>query len=184
MTEQEVKPSRNAAEERLLNGNVVKTMFSLSIPAIIGMVVIGLYNFMDAVFVGRMVSSVAMTAVKVAYPFTLLNSGISTLIGTGSASVLSRAIGKKDQETVDKIMGNLVSLVLILSVIVTAVGLIFTEQLLVLSGAKGEILSEATRYLRIVFIGSIFVNFAQASNMVMRGEGKLKTAMLIMGSGA
>ncbi|MCR4874455.1 MAG: polysaccharide biosynthesis C-terminal domain-containing protein, partial [Clostridia bacterium] len=46
------------------------------------------------------------------------------------------------------------------------------------------ILSEATRYLRIVFIGSIFVNFAQASNMVMRGEGKLKTAMLIMGSGA
>ena len=55
-----------------------------------------------------------MTAVKVSYPFTLLNSGISTLIGTGSASVLSRAIGKKDRETVDKIMGNLIALVLIL----------------------------------------------------------------------
>ncbi|MCR4706233.1 MAG: hypothetical protein K5641_09245 [Lachnospiraceae bacterium] len=69
-------------------------MLSLSIPAILGMVVIGLYNFMDAVFVGRMVGPEAMTAVKVSYPFTLLNSGISTLIGTGSASVLSRAIGK------------------------------------------------------------------------------------------
>lgn len=78
------------------------------------MVVIGLYNFMDAVFVGRMVGPEAMTAVKVSYPFTLLNSGISTLIGTGSASVLSRAIGKKDRETVDKIMGNLIALVLIL----------------------------------------------------------------------
>ena len=172
------------AKDNLIGGNIVKTMLSLSIPAIIGMVVIGLYNFMDAVFVGRMVGPAAMTAVKVAYPFTLLNSGIATLIGTGSASVLSRAIGKKDQQTVDKIMGNLIFLVLILSAAVMVVGLVFTKQLLSLSGAKGEILVEADRYLKIVFIGSLFVNFAQASNMVMRGEGKLKSAMLIMGSGA
>lgn len=92
MTKQETKPNVKDPKEKLLSGNVIKTMLSLSIPAIIGMVVIGLYNFMDAVFVGRMVSSTAMTAVKVAYPFTLLNSGISSLIGTGSASVLSRAM--------------------------------------------------------------------------------------------
>ena len=176
--------SNNNARENLVSGSIVKTMLSLSIPAILGMVVIGLYNFMDAVFVGRMVGPEAMTAVKVAYPFTLLNSGVSTLIGTGSASILSRAIGKKDQATIDKIMGNLVALVLILSVIITVVGLVFTEPLLTLSGAKGTVLDEASRYLRIVFIGSLFVNFAQASNMVMRGEGKLKSAMLIMGSGA
>ncbi len=174
----------DSAREKLVSGSIVKTMLSLSIPAILGMVVIGLYNFMDAVFVGRMVGPEAMTAVKVSYPFTLLNSGIATLIGTGSASVLSRAIGKKDRETVDKIMGNLIALVLILSIIIMAVGLIFTEPLLALSGAKGEILGEANMYLKIVFLGSLFVNFAQASNMVMRGEGKLKTAMLIMGSGA
>lgn len=176
--------SGDNARENLVSGDIVKTMLSLSIPAILGMVVIGLYNFMDAVFVGRMVGPEAMTAVKVAYPFTLLNSGIATLIGTGSASVLSRAIGKKDQETVDKIMGNLIALVVILSVIIMAVGLIFTKQLLSLSGAKGDILTEANRYLKIVFMGSLFVNFAQSSNMVMRGEGKLKKAMLIMGSGA
>ncbi len=176
--------SNDNARENLVSGNIVKTMLSLSIPAILGMVVIGLYNFMDAVFVGRMVGPEAMTAVKVSYPFTLLNSGIATLIGTGSASVLSRAIGKKDQKTVDKIMGNLIALVVMLSVVITAVGLIFTQPLLSLSGAKGEILSEANRYLKIVFCGSLFVNFAQSSNMVMRGEGKLKKAMLIMGSGA
>ncbi|MCR5429184.1 MAG: MATE family efflux transporter, partial [Lachnospiraceae bacterium] len=176
--------SNTNARDNLVSGNIVKTMLSLSIPAILGMVVIGLYNFMDAVFVGRMVGPEAMTAVKVSYPFTLLNSGISTLIGTGSASVLSRAIGKKDRQTVDKIMGNLIAWVLILSLIITAIGLIFTKPLLSLSGAKGEILVEANRYLKLVFCGSLFVNFAQSSNMVMRGEGKLKTAMLIMGSGA
>ncbi len=176
--------SNTNARDRLVKCNIVKTMLSLSIPAILGMVVIGLYNFMDAVFVGRMVGPEAMTAVKVSYPFTLLNSGISTLVGTGSASILSRAIGKKDQETVDKIMGNLIALVLILSAAIMAVGLIFTKPLLALSGAEGDVLAEANRYLKIVFCGSLFVNFAQSSNMVMRGEGKLKKAMLIMGSGA
>ncbi len=176
--------SSDNARDNLVSGNIVKTMISLSVPAILGMVVIGLYNFMDAVFVGRMVGPEAMTAVKVSYPFTLLNSGISTLIGTGSASVLSRAIGKKDQATVDKIMGNLIALVVILSAVIMAVGLIFTKPLLLLSGAKGDILVEAGRYLKVVFLGSLFVNFAQSSNMVMRGEGKLKKAMLIMGSGA
>ncbi len=176
--------SNDNAREKLVSGNIVKTMLSLSIPAILGMVVIGLYNFMDAVFVGRMVGPEAMTAVKVSYPFTLLNSGVSTLIGTGSASVLSRAIGKKDKETIDKIMGNLIAMVLLLSIIIMVVGLTFTVPLLSLSGAKGDILVEANRYLKVVFLGSLFVNFAQASNMVMRGEGKLKKAMIIMGSGA
>ena len=79
--------------EMLVSGNVFKTMLTLSVPAVLGMVVIGLYNFMDAVFVGQMVGPVAMTAVKVSYPFTLINSGIATLIGQGSASVLSPASG-------------------------------------------------------------------------------------------
>ncbi len=175
---------QNDAKDNLLYGNVFKTMLSLSVPAILGMVVIGLYNFMDAVFVGRMVGPEAMTAVKVSYPFTLLNTGVATLIGTGSASVLSRAIGQNDKETTDKIMGNLVALILIFSLIITAVGMIFTPNLLTLAGAKGDILSEANRYLKIVFIGSLFVNFSQSANMVMRGEGKLKIAMSIMAAGA
>ncbi len=175
---------QNDAKDNLLYGNVFKTMLSLSVPAILGMVVIGLYNFMDAVFVGRMVGPEAMTAVKVSYPFTLLNTGVATLIGTGSASVLSRAIGQNDKDTTDKIMGNLVALILIFSLIITAVGMIFTPNLLTLAGAKGDILGEANRYLKIVFIGSLFVNFSQSANMVMRGEGKLKTAMSIMAAGA
>ena len=168
----------------LLTENPYKLMISLSLPAIIGMLVIGLYNFMDAVFVGQMISSEAMTAVKIAYPFTLFNSGISTLIGVGSASVLSRAIGKKDQQTIDKIMGNLIASVLALSVIIMVCGMVFTRQLLLLAGAKGEIMRLAIPYLRIIFMGSAFVNFAQSANMVMRGEGLLKRAMFIMGIGA
>lgn len=168
----------------LLTASPLQLMVSLSLPAIIGMVVVGLYNLMDAVYVGQMVGTNAMGAVSVAYPFTMINSGVSTLTGVGSASVLSRAVGKKDQETIDKIMGNLIALNLILSIAITVIGMVFTRPILQLTGAEGEILDIAERYLRIIFAGSLFVNFAQSANMVMRGEGILKKAMLITGTGA
>lgn len=170
--------------ETLLTASPLKLIISLSLPAIIGMMVVGLYNLMDAVFAGQMIGADAMGAVSVAYPFTLINSGIATLIGVGSASVLSRAIGEKNQKIVDKIMGNLIILNIILSAIITVIGMVFTKQMLLLTGVQGEVLKLAERYLRIVFAGSLFVNFAQSANMIMRGEGILKKAMVITGTGA
>ena len=64
-----------------------KLMMSLSLPAIVGMAVIGLYTFMDAVYAGQLIGMEAMGAVAVAYPFTFINSGGASMIGMGSASV-------------------------------------------------------------------------------------------------
>ena len=168
----------------LLTASSGRLMVSLSLPAIVGMVVIGLYTFVDAIYAGQLISTDAMGAVSIAYPFTFINSGIACLIGMGSASVLSRAIGSGDQNTVDGIMGNLIAMNLILSAIVMALGIAFAGPLLSLTGAEGEMLDLATTYLRVIFCGSLFVNFAQSSNMVMRGEGDMVRAMLIMGGGA
>ena len=66
-------------------------------------------------------------------------------------------------------MGNLISMNLLLGAVITILGMIFTRQLLSLSGAEGEILNYAERYLHIIFAGSLFVNFAQSANMIMRG---------------
>lgn len=169
---------------KLLTQNPISLMLELSIPAIFGMVVVGLYNFMDSVFVGQLVGSVQMGAVSVSYPFTLVNGGTAAMIGVGSASVLSRAIGKKDEDTISKIMGNLVALVILLSAIIIVVGMVFTRPILTLAGASGDIMNHAEKYLRIAYAGSLLVNFFQSSNMVIRGEGQLKKAMLIIGSGA
>ena len=104
-----------------------KLMMSLSLPAIVGMAVIGLYTFMDAVYAGQLIGMEAMGAVAVAYPFTFINSGGASMIGMGSASVLSRAIGAKDQRTIDQVMGNLVVMNLVLSLTVTIVGTVFAR---------------------------------------------------------
>lgn len=172
------------ARTKLLAKSPFPLMIELAIPAVLGMVVVGLYNMMDSIFVGQMVGDVQMGAVSVSYPFTLINAGSAAMIGVGSASALSRAIGKKDQDTIKKIMGNLVAVVLLMSVVYMVIGMVFTRQLLFLAGAGDNILTYAEKYLRIVFAGSLFVNFFQSSNMVIRGEGQLKKAMTIIASGA
>ncbi len=172
------------ARTKLLAKSPFPLMIELAIPAVLGMGVVGLYNMMDSIFVGQMVGDVQMGAVSVSYPFTLINAGSAAMIGVGSASALSRAIGKKDQDTIKKIMGNLVAVVLLMSVVYMVIGMVFTRQLLFLAGAGDNILTYAEKYLRIVFAGSLFVNFFQSSNMVIRGEGQLKKAMTIIASGA
>ncbi|BAV79258.1 multidrug export protein MepA [Streptococcus sp. NPS 308] len=174
----------NKNSKELLTEQPLQILIKLSLPAILGMIVIGLYPLMDGIFAGQILGEKAMTAVGIATPFTYINTGIATLIGVGSASLLARAIGEGNQRTIDKVMGNLCFWVLLLSTIVTILGYLFCGQLLMIFGAKGELLDLSTRYLRIIFLGSIFVNFAQAANMVMRGEGLMKRAMLIMSLGA
>ena len=93
-------------ENTTINQSPKELLFKLAIPGIIGMIVIGLYPFMDGVFAGWLIGDYAMSAISVSMSLTIINGGISALIGVGSASILSRAIGKGDKETTDKIFGN------------------------------------------------------------------------------
>ncbi len=170
--------------EKLISGNIFSLMMELTLPAIIGMLVISLYNFVDAIFVGKFVGETALGAVSISYAFTLINNGIAVLVGMGSASVLSRAIGAKDPKTINAIMGNIIILTLLFSLLTTVLGFIFAPQLLTLGGATGEMHRLGVSYLRIIFLASFFVNFGQASNMLMRGEGKMTLAMVLMGISA
>lgn len=169
---------------QLLTKSPKDLLFQLAIPGIIGMVVIGLYPFMDGIFAGWIIGDYAMSAISISMSLTIINGGVSALIGVGSASILSRAIGKGDKETTDKIFGNFCYWVILFSIVITILGLIFAPNFLDLVGAKGNIKELGVRYLRVVFLGSIFVNFAQAGNMTMRGEGAVKQSMIIMGVGA
>lgn len=83
--------------------------------------------------------------------------------GVGSASVLNRAIGKKDQDTIKKIMGNLIAVVLFLSVVYTVTGMVFTRRLLSLAGAGNNILNYTEKYMRFVSLWGISQGFQPAA---------------------
>lgn len=127
----------NERKKFLLSASSGRLMVSLSLPAIVGMVVIGLYTFVDAIYAGQLISTDAMGAVSIAYPFTFINTGIACLIGMGSASVLSRAIGAGNQDVIDGVMGNLIAMNLILSIAVTVLGVLFAQPLLAPDGRRG-----------------------------------------------
>ena len=165
---------------QLLTKKPIELLFQLSIPAVIGMTVIGLYPLMDGIFAGNIIGQTAMTACSVATSLTIFNNGVATLVGIGSASVLSRALGKGDQKIVDKIMGNLIFWVICFSAIITIGGILLAPHFLSMVGATGEIKSYGVRYLRIIFLGSLFVNFTQSANMVIRGEGLMKKALWLL----
>ncbi len=176
--------SGSSRAEDIRSGSIYKLYFTLMLPATFSLLVLGLYHFFDGIFVGQWVNPTALGAVGLVYPFTLVNNGIFMLIGMGSASLLSRALGAGDRGTVDSIFGNLFLLNIILSGAEVTLGLIFAEEIVRFLGGEGDMLDYGVRYLRLIVLGSPFVNFASSANMLIRAEGRMRSAMLIMSSGA
>lgn len=168
----------------LLTAPYSKLILHLCVPAIVGMIVIALYSFMDSIYAGQMIGKYAMAAIGLAYPFTLINNSIAVLFGMGGASVLSRAIGAKDDITKQHVLPSVSFLVMVCSVVVTVVGFFAAEWFIQLTNPSPEIAENAIVYLKIIFLGSLFVNLTQALNMLMRAEGRMIRAMTIMGIGA
>ena len=169
---------------RLLNEKPSILFFKLSVPGIIGMLVFGFYQFIDGIFVGQIIGPDGMGAVGLVYPFSLLNNGISGLIGTGAASIVSRSIGRGDKDALKRIFPAVLMLNFIICAAVTAAAIIFAPQVVAFMGGEGEMLRLGVLYMRVVIAGTFFINFAASINMLIRSEGMIREAMFILGAGA
>jgi len=173
----------NKEKEMILNGSLWKVCYKLSLPAIIAMVLYGLNVIFDGVFVGRLVGETAFAGISIVYPLTQLSLGLGSLVGVGAGSYLSILLGEDDKETQGKIVGNANLISIVVTIIMMFFGFVFMKPLLTAIGADGETLAFAISYFRITLIGSIFWIIGLAYNMIVRAEGKMKTAALMMGIG-
>ena len=169
---------------RLGEEKISKLLVNLSLPATIGMMVNALYNLVDTIFVGRGVGALAIGGLTIAFPIQMVIMAFAQMIGIGAASAISRSLGAKDIEKADYVAGNSFLLIVILSSIIAAIGLTFTEPMLRLFGATDTILPYAKDYITIILWGSIFFSFAMSSNNLIRAEGNAKVAMATMLIGA
>jgi len=170
--------------ELLLNGNITSLLFKFSAPAMIGMVTGALYNVIDTVFVGRGVGSLAIAALSIVLPIQLIMIGIGTMIGVGSASVVSRALGRNRKDIAQNVFGNAVVLNLLISALCMVFIYIFMDKCLVFFGASAKVLPYARDYTRIILAGFIFLSFSINSNNYIRAEGNPRAAMYVMAVGA
>lgn len=165
--------------EMVLVQSMGKLFVRMAIPGMIGTLIMGLYNFVDAIFVGQFVGASAVGAVGLLYTLVIANQGILVIMGSGSGAVLSIAIGKQDNETIKCLLGTLIPCTFIMSTVFAFIIGIWAEPVVYFLGGSGELLDKAVKYLVVLVIGMPFMATGAAMNMLLRGEGKLKVAMMI-----
>jgi putative MATE family efflux protein len=170
--------------ELLLNGNLTVLLFKFSAPATIGMVVGAFYNIIDTIFVGKGVGSLAIAALSIVLPIQLIMMGIGTMLGIGSASIISRALGRNRKDIAQDVFGNAFVLNLLISALCMVLIYPFMDKFLIFFGASAQVLPYAKDYAYIILAGFIFLSFAISSNSCIRAEGSPRAAMYAMGIGA
>lgn len=175
--------SKEKQKNMILNDNLWKVMFRLSWPAIVAMVLYGLNSVFDAIFVGSYVGETALAGVSLAYPLSQITLGIGSLIGVGAGSALSIAIGANDKATQKKLLANVNYLTVIIGIVYSIAAWFLAPTLVRFMGGRGEELAIGINYFRVTAIGSIFWIHGLAYNMIVRAEGKMKSAAAMMGVG-
>ena len=175
--------NRNRLDE-LAHRPVGRLLWQYSVPAVTGMVVQALYNMVDRVFLGQVCGTDTLTALTVTFPMMNLATAIGVLVGVGSASRVSIALGAGRRDEADGILGNALTLTILNGLIYIAVFGVFMEPLLRAFGADAHILPLALRYMYILLPGLLLTNVAFSLNNVMRASGYPGRAMATMIIGA
>jgi putative MATE family efflux protein len=164
--------------------NTFRLLLRFSVPAVVGMMVQALYNFVDRIYIGRAVGSVGIAATTVSMPIMMLGFAFALMIGIGATALISIRLGEQSRDQAEQVMGNASVMLFLTSIALMALGLLFLTPALRVFGATDTILPYAQDYMRIILLGWLFQTFGFGLNNFIRGEGNPKMAMLTMLIGA
>ena len=176
----------NNMTKNLGDGSIPKLMASLAIPAVVAQVVNLLYNIVDRIYIGHIpgIGANALTGVGLFTPILMLINAFAMLAGSGGAPRAAIYMGKKDNDTAEKIVGNCFTFILACAVVLTAVFYVTAPQLLKWFGASDATLPYALSYARIYVLGSIFVLIVMGMNLFITTQGFAKISMMTTVIGA
>lgn len=157
-----------------------KLLIKQAVPASIGILVMSLNVLVDSIFVGNWIGSIAIAAINVVLPVSFFIAALGMAIGIGGSSIISRALGANNREKALKTFGNQITLTLIVTISMVALGLYYVDSLIPAFGGKGAIFDPAKIYYTIILYGVPFLALCMMGNTVIRAEGKPKFAMIAM----
>ncbi len=166
--------------EMLGTEKITTLLRRLSVPALIGMFVMTLYNVVDTVFISYGVGIEAVAGTTVAFPLMMIMMAVAAALGVGGASVISRRLGAQKGEEANLVFGNIITLNLIVSVLGLFVAFFALEPILNLFGATPSTLGYAKDYMFPILFGTFFFSFGFAANNLIRAEGNARFAMVMM----
>jgi putative MATE family efflux protein len=176
-------------ERKELNGvlntdKIGRLMVKLSLPVFMGIFVQTLYNIINTIFVGQYTGSLGIAGLSIVFPIQMFGVGLGTLAGIGGMSLISRLLGGQDKERAEKVLGNGISLSVILGAVVVIGILPFTEFWLKLIGASEAVMPYARDYLSIITVGMVFQIVGMSLLNYARAEGNARVGMVAMIMGA
>ena len=168
--------------ELMKNGNVKKALLHLGLPTIIGLLTIGIYNFVDSYFVAKL-GTEAMGAISITYPLITLMPGIGLLFGNGGSAFISKLLGANENEKAEVVLSSTIGYSILLSLLVQ-VCLLFLPQILTFLGASNNVLPYAMDYSKILIVSFLFHIPAVCLMNLVRAEGAigLSTASQLIGA--
>ncbi len=168
------------------SGSIKRHMLQMAVPAVSAQLVNMLYNIVDRIFIGHIpeVGGDAFTGVGLFSPIILLLTAFAMLSSSGGAPRAAIAMGQGDRDGAENILGNCFSLLLFMTVVLTAVFYFFAPDLLIFFGASQVTLPYALEYGRIYILGSIFVFLVMGLNTFLTTQGFAKFSMLTTVIGA
>jgi len=163
-----------------------KLLVKLAIPTVIAQLINMLYNIVDRIYIGHIPGegSLALTGVGVCMPLIMIVSAFAALVSAGGAPRASIFMGKQEHDMAEKTLGNCLGLQIIVSFVLTAILLLFNEELLLAFGASENTIAYATAYMNIYALGTVFVQLTLGMNSFITAQGFTKISMVSVMIGA
>ena len=167
-------------------GRVGKLLFQLALPAIAAQVINLLYNLVDRMYIGHIpvIGAQALTGMGVCMPVIMSIAAFAALVAMGAAPRASIMMGRQDNETAEKILGNAAFTLGIVSLVLTILFLVSARPILMIFGASENTIGYALQYMRIYVLGTFFVQMTLGMNAFISAQGYAKTSMYTVVLGA
>ena len=156
---------------------VGKLLVQYALPAMIAMTAASLYNIVDRVFIGQGVGAMAISGLAITFPFMNLTAAFGAGVGVGASTAISVKLGQKDYTTAQNILGNTISLNLIIGIGLSIICLLFLDPILKFFGASDQTLVYARDYMVIILLGNVVSHMYFGMNALLRAASKPRQAM-------
>ena len=167
----------NKATLELGTKPIGRLLMQYAMPAIIAMTASSLYNMVDSIFIGQGVGPMAISGLALTFPFMNLGAAFGAAVGVGASTCISVKLGQKDYGTAQRILGNTVTLNVIVGLLFSIVSLLFLDDILYFFGASPRTIPYARDYMFIILLGNVFSHMYFGMNAVLRAAGKPRQAM-------
>ena len=152
-------------------------LWQYALPAMVAMVASSLYNIIDRSVIGQVVGAEAIAGLGITFPFMNLSGAFGAAVGVGASTCISVKLGQRDYQTAQHLLGNTVTLNLIVGFLFMAVCLIFLDPILRFFGASDVTLPYAREFMQVILAGNMITHMYFGMNAVLRAAGKPRHAM-------